>query len=90
MANVLPEMCFSGNITKNWELWKARLENYLSASEIDKKPNKVQCALFLLYIGQEGYRIFTTFNLKANEENSEETLKQMLQKFDKHFAYDGT
>lgn len=85
MANALPEMCFTGNVAENWELWKSRFLNYITASEIDKKPNKVQCALLLHYIGQEGYRIYATFNLQPRGEGLEVTLNDVIKKFDGHF-----
>lgn len=82
MANAIAEMCLTGNIAENWKMWKARFLNYLKASEINKKENSVQCALLLHFIGQEGYRIYTTFNLTPGEEI---LLNDLIKKFDDHF-----
>lgn len=83
MANALPEMCLEGNVAENWKLWKGRFINYVKASEVDKKDNGVKCALLLHYMGQECYRIYTTFNIPEDEQAM--PLKDLIKKFDDHF-----
>nr|CAI5829189.1 unnamed protein product [Callosobruchus analis] len=76
-------MCFSGNIAENWKAWRQRFENYLIASEVSKKDQKIQIAQLLHYIGEEGMTIFNTFAFEADEERHK--LKIVLEKFDKYF-----
>lgn len=82
MANALPEMCLKGNVAENWKLWKGRFLNYIKASEIDKKDDEVKCALLLQYMGQEGDRIYTTFNIP---EKAAMSLEELIKKFEDHF-----
>lgn len=72
----------SENVSEKWKNWKARFENYLIASEIIKKEEKTQCAQLLHYIGEEGFKIFTTFKFEDDEKDK---LSILLTKFDEHF-----
>nr|CAI5825054.1 unnamed protein product [Callosobruchus analis] len=75
-------LSFRGNMAENWKLWKARLENYLVVSEVNKKDEKPQVALLLRYIGDEGFQIFTSFKL---DDGDRDKLAPVLRKFAKHF-----
>lgn len=75
-------MSMSGNLAENWEMWRSRLQNYFLASEINKKDEKVQCAQLLHYIGEEGYRIYKTFEFV---EEDKDKLEKLIGKFDKYF-----
>ncbi|KAG5874627.1 hypothetical protein JTB14_009276 [Gonioctena quinquepunctata] len=44
-------MNFSGNSAENWKLWRQKFENYLVASEANKKDEKVQIAQQEGFIG---------------------------------------
>ncbi|KAK9686222.1 hypothetical protein QE152_g37356 [Popillia japonica] len=78
---VMP-LCTRGNMAENWKLWRARFENYLVASEVCKKDEKTQCAQLLHYIGDDGFKIYTTFKLEEGQQNK---LKDLLRKFEEHF-----
>ena len=58
------------------------LKIYLVASEINKKEEAIQCAQVLHFIGEEGFKIYTTFQIADNEKNK---LKILLDKFEAHF-----
>ncbi|KAK9722755.1 hypothetical protein QE152_g19491 [Popillia japonica] len=73
---VMP-LCMRGNMAENWKLWRARFENYLVASEVCKKDEKTQCAQLLHYIGDDGFKIYTTFKLEEGQQNK---LRDLLQK----------
>lgn len=75
-------MSFKGNVAENWKLWRARFENYLVASEIIKKDKKTQCAQLLHYIGDEGFKVYTTFHLEDEEQGK---LQPLITKFEEHF-----
>nr|CAI5855889.1 unnamed protein product [Callosobruchus analis] len=69
-------------MAENWKLWRARFENYLVASEVNKKDEKTQVAQLLHYIGNEGFQIFTSFKL---EDEDRDKLAPVLRKFNEHF-----
>ncbi|XP_031359293.1 uncharacterized protein LOC116182874 [Photinus pyralis] len=72
----------TGNTAENWIIWRARFENYLIAAEINKKDEKTQCAQLLHYIGEDGFKIYTTFQFADNEKDK---IKVLLEKFQSHF-----
>lgn len=84
MAEVrgVPSMTMDGNIAENWRTWRARFENYLIAVEAKKKPEATQCAQLLHYIGEEGFKIYTTFTFSDDEKDK---LKSLIRKFENHF-----
>lgn len=49
----------------NWKLWRSRFEKILIAREGDKKREVAQFAQLLLFIGDEGFRIYTKFLAKT-------------------------
>ena len=79
---ILP-LSFRGNMAENWKLWRARFENFLIASETNKKDKTTQCAQLLHYIGEDGFKIFTTFKIEDNQKNK---LAPLIQKFEEHFV----
>lgn len=78
----VPPMVMSGNLAENWRRWRARFENYLIATECNKKSEVTQCAQLLHYIGEEAYEIYTTFSINEGEKDK---LKELIQKFESHF-----
>ena len=75
-------MCMSGNLSENWKFWKQKFTNYLNATELAKKEETTKVAQLLTLIGDEGLRIYNTFQ---REEDKTETLKDILKKFEDHF-----
>lgn len=75
-------MQMEGNVADNWKIWRSRFENYLVASEINKKDESIQCAQVLHYIGEGGFKVFTTFTFEEDQKNK---LKILLDKFESHF-----
>lgn len=76
----IQNMNMSGNLASNWKFWRQKFENYIIATEIDKKPDKTQCAQLLHLIGDEGLRIYNTFDASEIID-----LKTLLNKFEQHF-----
>lgn len=72
----------NGNVAENWKLWRRRFENFLKASEIAKKDEATQCAQLLHYIGEGGFKIYTTFKIPKNQQDQ---LGILFDKFEKHF-----
>ena len=75
-------MSMSGNIAENWKMWRSRFENYLRATEMNKKAEANQCAQLLHFIGEEGFRIYTTFTFGEQEVDK---LSVLIKKFEDHF-----
>ncbi|XP_024890884.1 uncharacterized protein K02A2.6-like [Temnothorax curvispinosus] len=75
-------MSMTGNIAENWKTWRSRFENYLVATEINKREEATQCAQLLHYIGEEGFRIYTTFTFSEAERNK---IAVLFEKFEAHF-----
>lgn len=72
----------TGNVAENWKLWRLRFENYMLATELNKKDQATQCAQVLHYIGEEAFKIYTTFELLEEEKNK---IAILLKKFETHF-----
>ncbi|XP_046597267.1 uncharacterized protein LOC124294709 [Neodiprion lecontei] len=78
----VPPMSMTDNVGENWRTWRARFENYLVASEANKKSEATQCAQLLHYIGEDGFKIFTTFTIPDEEKDK---LQPLIKKFEEHF-----
>ncbi|XP_049699489.2 uncharacterized protein LOC126055229 isoform X3 [Helicoverpa armigera] len=77
----LPEMCFVGNLSKNFQVWVQRLKIYLTAHGMEKENPKRLVNILLNYIGPKGIEIYNTFG-----ENENETLEEVIKKFSEYFA----
>ena len=82
MDKGINSMDMTGNLSENWKRWKQKFENYLIASETNKKPERVQCAQLLHFLGEDALSIYDTF--KFNDEEKDK-LQVLLQKFDDYF-----
>uniref|UniRef100_T1IAR0 Retrotransposon gag domain-containing protein n=1 Tax=Rhodnius prolixus TaxID=13249 RepID=T1IAR0_RHOPR len=80
--NGIQQLNMSGNLAANWQFWRQKFENYLQATEINKKPEVTQCAQLLHLIGNEGIRIYNTFNFEATEKDK---INSLLNKFENYF-----
>lgn len=56
-----------GNLEAEWKLWKQKFKNYLLASGISEKPDRVQLATFLHVLGDEGLAVYNTFRFSDDE-----------------------
>ncbi|KAJ8914043.1 hypothetical protein NQ315_017562 [Exocentrus adspersus] len=77
----IPPMKFEENVAEAWKLWKQRFQKYLTATELSKKDGETKCAQLLTLIGEEGMRIYNTFEIPNDKENDLDTL---LKFFDQH------
>lgn len=78
----IPPMSMSGNLAENWRFWRQRFQTYLVATEVAKKDEATQCAQLLTLIGDEGMRIFNTFDFEDTEKDK---IKPLFEKFETHF-----
>ena len=74
-------MSFQGNLYENFKSYKQRLEIYLAATGLDEAKEKRKVSILLNYIGDQGIRIYNSFNC-----NGEESLQQIIDKFLLYFA----
>ncbi|XP_063907802.1 uncharacterized protein LOC135125945 [Zophobas morio] len=73
----------SGNLAENWKFWVQKFQNYLVASETIKKSEELQCAQLRHYIGDEGLRIFNTFEIEADKKGK---IGNLIEKFTEYFT----
>ena len=57
----------NGNLRENWRRWIQRFELFFTASGKGKETGKVQCAILLHLIGNEGLEIYNTFTFGDGE-----------------------
>ena len=48
------------NIAENWRRWKKTFELYMTATEKDKKTQKIQCAIFVTLAGEAAIAVHET------------------------------
>ena len=58
-----------GNLSENWigVRFKRELENFLTATEKDKKPPKVKVAILQTHVGDDGIDLLDSFQLREHE-----------------------
>ena len=64
----------NGNVAENWRRWKRAFELYMTATEKDKKSQKIQCATFLTLAGETAIAVYETFDFDDNEKDKIEPL----------------
>lgn len=65
-----PNLSLQGNLAENWRTWIQRFELFNTASGIEEKSQKVQCATFLHVAGEEAIKVFNTFVYADGERNN--------------------
>lgn len=70
-----------GNIANNWKLWNQQYEWFEVATRIDRKPQNVQVATFMLCIGAEAVTIFNTFGLEGAQLQQIATIKTRFREY---------
>nr|CAI5822632.1 unnamed protein product [Callosobruchus analis] len=75
-------LSFSGDLASNWKLWRQKFDLYLIASGKSSKTDPVKIAILLNLLGDEGIRIYNTFEYAENEDK--EKLSVVLEKFETH------
>lgn len=82
ILQVVPQFKSGENPAESWKSWLERFRIYLVATEVNKKSEEVQIAQLLHYGGPEIYKIYSTFELTAEEKTQ---LEVIIQKFNQHF-----
>ena len=74
-------LCFSGNqnLAEEFKRWEQKFNYFLMASGKHEKDKKIQVAVLLTCIGDDGLDVFNNF-VWANAEDKDD-LKKVLQKF---------
>uniref|UniRef100_A0A1Y1KAV0 Retrotransposon gag domain-containing protein n=1 Tax=Photinus pyralis TaxID=7054 RepID=A0A1Y1KAV0_PHOPY len=81
--NPLPNLILNNNPAENWKQWLNRFRIYLTATEVDKKPEKVQIAQLLHFAGPELQKIYDTLQFQENEDKNK--INVVIEKLNKHF-----
>ena len=71
-------MDLTGVLATNWEPFKDNWENYVIATELQKKPQKVVVATLISIMGQECYKIYKNLPLSDAERKSSSTIIEKL------------
>ena len=67
----LSSLCLEGNLVENWCSWIQKFEQYLVASGISEKTEKVKCATFLHAASDEAIRVFNTMDFDDDVDDME-------------------
>lgn len=59
-----------GNLEEAWKVWIQKFDLFLLASRSDELPEKIQVAMFLSAIGDEGLHVFNTFKFEPEEDKN--------------------
>ena len=77
MAEQIPApkpLQLDGNTAENWRRWKKAFELYMTATEKDKKSQKIQCATFLTLAGEAAITVYETLTFEDTEKDKIEPL----------------
>ena len=78
MAEQIPApkpLKLGGNIAENWRCWKKTFELYMTATEKDKKSQRIQYATFLTLAGEAAIAVHETLVFEETEKDKIEPLK---------------
>lgn len=70
-----------GNIAENRRLFRQKFENFMIATDLNKKDDKKKLAVFQNSIGGDALELFNSF-----EDEKKLTLAPVLRKFDRYCA----
>lgn len=82
MAEQIPApkpLKLEGNAAENWRRWKKAFELYMTATEKDKKLQKIQCATFLTLAGEAAIAVYQTLTFEDTEKDK---IEPLLAKFE--------
>ena len=76
-------MSFEGNIAEGWKSFYSAYRFYTLATGVDKKPEKVQCAVLLHVIGKDAQDVYKSFQF---EEAEKDKIAPLVTKFESAFV----
>ena len=76
----LRHLSFDGDIAQNWEEWIQQMNLFITAKELDKKPDKVKVAVMLSAMGPDGIARYNQFTW-ANADDKDK-FDSVVQKFE--------
>ncbi|KAF2887813.1 hypothetical protein ILUMI_18358 [Ignelater luminosus] len=80
-AKGLSPLQVSGNLAEKWKKWIQKFDIYVTATELNKKSEAIQCAQLLYHLGEPCIEIFNSFEFKEAEVNKLEVLKAKFQSY---------
>ncbi|XP_038075960.1 uncharacterized protein K02A2.6-like [Patiria miniata] len=75
------QLQLEGNLAKNWKEWVRSFELYAMATELQKKPEPVQCATFLHVAGPAAQRVYATLTFADDEKDKLQVLKAKFKQY---------
>ena len=73
-------LIFDGDIAQNWEEWIQQMKLFITAKELDEKPDKVKVAVMLSAMGPDGIARYNQFTW-ANADDKDK-FDSVVQKFE--------
>ncbi|KAF2880155.1 hypothetical protein ILUMI_26018 [Ignelater luminosus] len=80
-AKGLSPLQVSGNLAEKWKKWIQKFDIYVTATELNKKSEAIQCAQLLYHRGEPCIETFNSFEFKEAEVNKLEMLKAKFQSY---------
>ena len=73
-------MSFEGNPAEGWKTFISAYTFYANALDLQKREQKVQCAIFLHIIGKDAQEVFKSFHIPGDP-----NFKALVTKFEEVF-----
>ncbi|XP_049515895.1 uncharacterized protein LOC125942024, partial [Dermacentor silvarum] len=78
----------TGDVWQSWKTWRQEFELFATATYLNQQPKEVQAATFLMIIGEDARKTYSTFAFASDEEKSDvEVLKLKFYKPALNLAY---
>lgn len=72
----------TGDVRQSWKTWRQEFELFATATYLNQQPKEVQAATFLMIVGEDARKTYSTFDFATDEEKSDvEVLKVKLEAF---------
>ncbi|XP_064469713.1 uncharacterized protein LOC135384442 [Ornithodoros turicata] len=85
MSSLLPPpkaLDTTQDLWNSWKLWRREFELFSVATGLKAQPKEVQAATFLVIIGEDGRKIYTTLHFDSEEERTD--VAKLIEKFEAH------
>nr|XP_037276015.1 uncharacterized protein LOC119168727 [Rhipicephalus microplus] len=72
----------TGDVWRSWKTWRQEFELFATATYLNQQPKEVQAATFLMIIGEDARKTYSTLDFATDEEKSDvEVLKMKFEAF---------
>ena len=57
----------TGDVWQSWKTWRQEFELFATATYLNQQPKEVQAATFLMIIGEDARKTYSTFDFATDE-----------------------